>query len=122
MYKQITAQTTDEQILAPVVKAKNDLLEMATEFAGSEFQGGERLVGAAQNVRSAEAVCQVAFEYRNVLRNTSDPQKATEYLVSVLCRGSDDTWSGRGNDSRRSANDAVRAFVTEMFDNLRFGN
>ena len=122
MYRQITAETTDEQIMAPVKQAQAALLEVVTEAATSEYQRGEALVKSAQVVYNAEIVASAAFGYRDVVRNTSDPMKAMEYLMRLAVRGADDNWSGRGNDSKRSAHDEVLRFVDQMSENIRYGN
>lgn len=121
MYRTITAETTDEQISAPVESAKKGMLNSALEAQDSEFHFGERFLRAAQQVRNAEAVASAATLYRNTLRNTSDKMKAMETLMGILSRGADDAWSGRENDSARAAHDAVRTFVTQMADNLKYG-
>lgn len=118
----ITAETTDEQILATIKSAQATLLEDVTEAMGSEYQMGDRLVQMAQNVMSAEAVASVALQYRDVLKGDYSDEARLKFLLSHLTQGPDDTWSGRKNDSKRSANDAVRAFVSEQFDNIRYGN
>ena len=122
MTRRITAETTDEQILSGIVSAKQELLEFVTAEIDSEYLKGDRMVGLAQNVYSQEAVATVAMTYRNMLQNGADVQKRTQYLLSVLTRGADDTWSGRQNDSKRSAFDAVRSFVDAQFDEIRYGS
>jgi hypothetical protein len=122
MYRQITAQTTDGVISQPVTLARQALVTFASESVEGLGMTGETLVEKAQAVMNAEAVAMAAYGYRNVLSNTSDPSKAMEYLMSLLTKGADDTWSGRGNEARRSAHDQVVAFVRKMADNLRYGN
>ena len=112
----ITAQTTDEQIFANLVAAKKTLAEFAAEQIGSDIVQGERLVALAQNVRTAEDLAGVQLQYRSVLANK--PENAMAYLLSVVTRR-DDTWSGRQNDSRRSAMDAICAWANDAAFDLR---
>lgn len=123
MNKMITAETTDEQIMAPVLAARKSLQDVLNEQKDSEYLLGERMVRAAQAVRDAEAVSAAAFSFRNVVAKKGDDNLIlTQSLMGLLVRGADDTWSGRGNDSNRSAHDAVRRFAEDQFDHIRYGN
>lgn len=117
----ITAQTTDEQIIATITDAKQALLDFVTEQVDSEYLQGERMVALAQNVVSAEAVATVALRYMDFLRNDGTDMQKMTYLMGVLTRGADDTWSGRTGDSKRLAHDAVKSFVEKQFDVIRYG-
>lgn len=108
----ITATTTDESILANVQHAKDRLAILAATAVEDEHFVGEQLVRAAQQVRNAEELARVQLQYRNVLRNK--PKNALPFLLDVLARGADDTWSGRDNESKRSAFDAVTSWVRNV--------
>lgn len=114
--RNVTAATTDEQIVAPIADAKTALAEYATEQVTGEFQVGERLVGLAQAVRNAEELASAQLHYRDILVNK--PENAPFYLIDLLSR-TDDSWSGRGNDSRRSASDVIRRWASDEGMNLR---
>ena len=123
MYKMITADMTDEQILAPVQRAKATLASKATEAVTDDHMLGERLVAAAEDVAVAEAVASAALRYRNVLKSEGVTALAlTQSLMGLLVRGADDSWSGRGNDLKRTMHDAVRKFAEDQFDHLRYGD
>ena len=51
----ITAKTTDEQILAPVERAKRALLDSTAQALGEEIMRGEKLVELAQSVHLSTA-------------------------------------------------------------------
>ena len=42
------------------------------------------------------------------------------WCFGIVAQGSDDTWSGRGNDARRVAGDARRKAATEIVDLIRY--
>lgn len=117
----ITATTTDEQIMSAVAYHKQTLLDFMTEQVGQTgMMNGERMVTLAQNVASSEAVAQVSFQYRDLQAREPGDQTRIEFLFRVLARGSDDGWSGRQNDSRRSSHDAILAWARDQFDAIRF--
>lgn len=122
MYKMTTAQMTDEQINARVVAAREEMLTVAQEAIESEFHQGEKLVRAAQAVASAEAIASAEYTFVRVLANGADRTKQVEYLMTVLSRGADDEWSGRGNDSKRASFDAVRRWASDQFDHIKYGD
>lgn len=113
----ITATTTDEAILAQVHHAKQALADAVAAELGKDTVCGERLVGVAQSVASSEALATAQIQYRNVLANK--PENALAFLVDLLARGADDSWSGRRNDSRRSSFDAVCAWARDAAREVR---
>lgn len=113
----IDANTTDEKILANVVSTKAALVKIATEAVESEYLLGEKMVQAAQAVRNAEALACAQTTYRNICQK--NPARRASFLFDSVIR-TDDTWSGRGNDSTRSAQDAVRQWVENQMSDLRF--
>lgn len=116
----ITAATTDDEIGAPVRAARSELAAAAAEAGASQsdFSGyGATLVVLAQAVRDAEAVARVQHAYRGII---GTPSEKLSFLFSIAA-ASDDTWSGRGNDSRRAERDAVVAWVKSAASALRYG-
>lgn len=113
----ITAETTDEQILAPIKRAKQALLDFVTEEIDGEYLKGDQMVQKAQAVQVAEAVAHVSMRYAQVVRdeNVTNEKKMT-FLIRLLTENPDDQWSGRKNDSKRAANDAVREWARDQFD------
>ena len=101
----ITATTTDEQILANVNYTKQALAAAVARTFETEYVTGESLVQAAQAVRNTETLAGAQMQYRDVLANR--PEAALRFLFELVARGADDKWSGRGNDSNRSAHDTV---------------
>lgn len=112
----ITDTTTEEQILGPIVTAKQRLAESAANSVDRNFQVGQHLLGLAQNVYSTEEVAHHQMQYRNMVTSGVSPEYRARFLMEVLGRGADDGWSGRRNDANRSAHDAVRSWVSEQFD------
>lgn len=107
----ITAETTDGQILAPITAAKEAMVDKATEIVSDARMRGDELVNAAQMVRNAEALARVQMQYRNVCAHTDAPHVRLNFLLGAAAKR-DDTWSGRGNDSTRAAQDAVTEWAT----------
>jgi hypothetical protein len=117
----ITATTTQQSILAQVETAKTDLwLFVRNITTGSEqsLMRGEELVKKAQRVRDAEALAHVQLAYLQTCRLA--PEERINFLIRTLSREPEDTWSGRGNDSVRSANDAVRTWAASQVDDVRY--
>lgn len=114
----ITAETTNEQILAPIQAAKDALVQAATEAQSSEYLRGKDLVSAAQRVRNAEELATAQMLYRDHLKGA--PEKAPFILFNLVSRV-DDRWSGRGNDSTRAAHDVVVEWATNAMDDIRYG-
>lgn len=112
----ITANTTDDQILAAVHSAKKALVDFATECLGEDVMRGERLVALAQNVRTAEDLAHFQIQYRDICK--AKPENRIFFLVNVVTRR-DDTWSGRQNDSRRSSMDAICAWASDAASEIR---
>ena len=117
----ITADTTTDQILAPIKAAKERLLVVATEAAGSGNPWGEDLVTVAQHVRNTEAIAPVQRQYRNMLRNSATDVQRLVFLTEVLT-SRNDTSSGRGNDSVRSTTDAISHWVRSEIDRIQYGH
>ena len=117
----IKASTTDEEILAPIVEAKKRLVDIATQCAESPVMTGEGLVGLAQNVASREAVAQAQTQYRDVLAGGADATARLVWLARLGLRN-DDGWSGRKNDMRRSCADAVKSWIADEIDVIRYGD
>jgi len=122
--RNITAQTTEADIIAPVIAARQAMAEKAAEVAKASnenptefFLEGEALRGLAQNVVSAEALMSAQLRYLSVCKNK--PENRLKVLFSIVGRGADDSWSGRGNDSKRSAFDAVRDWATDQAFDLQ---
>lgn len=125
MNRNITADTTIEQITGPVRRARLEMKIKAIEFADESgenaeefFLRGEALVSLAQNVASAEALMTVQLQYLSVC--VKSPEHRLQTLFDIISRGADDSWSGRKNDSKRSEFDAVRSWASDQADRLRY--
>ena len=117
----ITAETTDEQMLAPIETARAALIEQA--------QNGTRgtvLVDLANRVAYFEGVARARSIYRGGLRAMATDgitlaqaqTKIRQRLLEMLVQGADDDHSGRGNDGKRSAFDGFckeAAILIERF-------
>lgn len=109
----ITATTTEADIFKAVAYHREQLIIQAADA------NVDRLVGLAQNVVSTQALANVQVQYLRLQQalfvDGIDEENANRrrlgFLMQVLTNSPDDEWSGRGNDSRRSANDAIRSWV-----------
>lgn len=110
--RKITANTTKEEIFAPLEAAKEALAIEASKALESEYVAGEYLVQRAQQVRNAEALVRAQMSYVRVL-NQND-ESAKDFLFDLVTE-MDDTWSGRGNDSIRESYDEVRKWARSEF-------
>lgn len=127
----ITAETLESEIMKASRRARATLAEKAVEYAtesatpegNDQFSGnfylrGEELRGLAQNVYTAETLMQAQLRYLRVCRTA--PNDRLEELFDIAVGGAADTFSGRSNDSRRSAFDAVRSWATDQASRVRY--
>lgn len=110
----ITADTTDAEILAPVEAARESLIELAQARSRSED-----IAKSALYVCEVEGAAAARIAYRNALLGaaahrgmaTTHPevrQIAEQAVADLVFAGADDTWSGRGNDAARARFDGIR--------------
>lgn len=118
MNANITAATVESSIMAPVDQAKRNLQIAATAAVDTANLVGEGLLAAAQEVMDAEALASAQITYLRVCQN--NPARRMDYLFDLVAGGADDSWSGRKNDSRRSAHEGVRRWVQDQVLNLRY--
>lgn len=118
--KNITADTTDADILAPLEAARESLVTMAQGRGRAED-----LAAAALAVCEAEGMAAARIAYRNTLvgaakhrgMSTTHPEVravAEQAVTDLVLAGADDTWSGRGNDARRARYDGTRKAAREL--------
>ena len=124
MFQNITAETTEASIIASVINARRVLAEKAAEYAAEStdnpeefFLRGDSIVGYAQNVATAEALMAAQLRYLKVCQRK--PENRLKVLFDLVSRGADDSWSGRRNDSKRAAFDAVRDWARDQAFDLR---
>lgn len=110
----VTADTSDEDILAPIKAAKMSLSTYVASRISDPNMCGEELVVRAQAVRNAEALASAQLAYSRTLQMGRDKLACLFDLVSTT----DDSWSGRGNDSRRAADDVVREWAKTEVNHL----
>lgn len=122
MYKNITKATTEDSLWEKAKAARVSLAELVAESQTSEYLLGDRLVQYAQNVKTSEAVANAQHTYLKMVQRDATEVELLRYLLSLVGRGPDDTWSGRGNDSNRSAFDGVRSWASDQSDHLRYGD
>jgi hypothetical protein len=116
----IKADTTDEQILNQIVVARQTMVKVATSLEPTDLRSlGKAMVDASQAVYNAETLASAQIHYRDIL--ASDPASAPKYLMRIMTQGANDRWSGRGNDSERSAYDAVLAWINNQMYCDEFG-
>lgn len=93
-----------------LVVAKRKLTEqLATDTRPSCY------TAAFETLLELEAILGLAPLARRTEAEVEEhPGEFTEELLSRLVRGADDKWSGRGNDSRRIAFDALTRVIREV--------
>lgn len=112
----LTHETTEEQILEPVERAYNALRELGT----IDRVSADRWLEAAHALWAAEAVSRVRREIVSCLVANKDRPggQATlavrRLLIDILAEGPNDAWSGRKNDARRAAFEAVCREVNDQ--------
>lgn len=115
--KRITADTTEGQIFGQIEEAKAALSRVVEKALTEDVLAGEKLVRAAQEVRNAEALAVVQFRYARLVAGGAATSGRLKYLFDAGTH-SDDTWSGRGNDSTRAAQDVVRDWATREIEDV----
>lgn len=109
--------TTEAEILVPVTYAR----EVLAKAAANDYDS-DALLGHVHALWAAEAVSRLRWEIVCLLSHydagaTTAPSKSEALnllFVDHLSRGADDTWSGRKNDARRHAFDAVRREIADL--------
>lgn len=101
----ITAQTTDEQIMAPVEAARQEMAKWLIEDKGAD---AESIASRANGIAVAEGRAQARWEYRNALADEATDEQIKAHFFRLLTNHPDDKWSGRGNDARRAKADGFR--------------
>lgn len=118
--RNITADTTDADILAPLEAARESLVTLAQGRGRAED-----LAASALAVCEAEGIAATQIAYRNALRgaaerrhmNPTHPEVravAAQCVTDLVLAGADDTWSGRGNDARRARYDGTRRAASDL--------
>lgn len=103
--KSITAETTDEQILAATVAIRAEIAQMATVGNGA----ARDFAGLANQLAEAEGRANAYAVIRDCLANDVEPVGIEKALTHQLLNGADDTWSGRTNDVRRAWFDGFKS-------------
>ena len=121
----ITSETPDARICENVAWTRRNLSDFASQCNRESAEDptefslwGGRLVGMAQEVHNAEALCQLQMCYRDICRDA--PQDRIYFLTDILVQGPEDTWSSSKNDSAQEAFDGIRRWVEEQIDNVRY--
>ena len=114
----ITAETTDEQIIAPIEAARQALIKQCEDAQHTDAVTLQRYLN---NVAAAEGAAQARYEYRSVLafdqESKSDEDRhtqAAQHITGLLLNSTDDTVSGRTNDVRRAKHDGFREEVRRL--------
>lgn len=63
-----------------------------------------------------------AFAVKERLEERGREDEVLMTLTMQMTRGSNDTWSGRGNDLIRSSNDGSRAAVQTIVEDIKYGS
>lgn len=107
--QKITAETTDEEIIARIQVRRDALAEV---LAAGKTDSAD-LASYVNAIAEAEGTAAVDYAYRNCLAHGADQNAIDRHLVSLLFQAPGDEWSGRRNDVRRSYADGVRVQVRE---------
>lgn len=81
----ITADTTDEEILAPIAQFRGYLAKAVEQASESDIMCGEILVEKAQAVHRAEVLASIGFRYREVLRAVGEDKTIiTSWIITTM--------------------------------------
>jgi hypothetical protein len=105
--------------LAGVAAAKDEMRAQLDR----EHVSPDRINSAAQVIAEAQVAEWFWLEVLAGVLNQNEPMTLeealahvrAEWLQSILTRGADDTWSGRGNDMRRAMFDAKRKLASDRW-------
>lgn len=81
----------------------------------------EELAKRVNSIAEAEGRVQV-YAQLSSLHHRLEKEEFLLAVMSLLVRGPDDTWSGRGNDVRRAFADGRREALDEVVRDLRYGS
>ena len=112
--KKVTKDTTDDELMEPVIYAKNRLARETSNSATYDQYNAEDVAQLARELAIAEGQVQARYEYRNALAYDATPQEIRKTLTDLVLRGADDTWSGRSGDIKRSKFDGLRGEVRDL--------
>ena len=109
--------TTD--YLSDLVRRPADIRLKIAEAATEGYQRADQLTDLVQELAGAEAISYIAAEVLNHIDAGEAYDIAMAEMIQrqtrrMLMTGADDNWSGRGNDTRRAAFDAVRGWLLEL--------
>lgn len=118
----LTTATTEADLMVPVRHARAALASKAVWVGETEddVTPSETLLGLIHAVFEAEAVARVRHDIVQCLIGIEgqSPEYRAQAILSLFARllanGADDQWSGRRNDARRSAFDAVRQEINDQ--------
>lgn len=114
----VTRDTTDEEILAPVDRARDTLAEAVSKHR----YNSDILAGGLVAMAEAEGEARARHTYREALVGMLDLDHseedaiayAKEAMTNLLMADPNDTWSGRKNDVRRAHLDGLRTAAAEL--------
>lgn len=110
----VLATATEDDLMVPVNRHRERLVTAATEG-----QSADELATIVEAITRAEAVARLRYSVGRMLANGSNTNEIEAYLTDRLIAGADDTFSGRGNDLKRAAFDAVRDEVRDLLYPIR---
>lgn len=115
----ITKNTTEAELLVPVERARQRLSDLATKPLEGYPTPVETLTDAMHDVWRTEAVARFQWQVVSLLQQYGDvalerDRALTKLFVRTLSSPTGDTYSGRKNDARRCADDAVRAWISDV--------
>ncbi len=102
-----TATVTTLRARADLAQNQLKLLRHNISLAASDGYNADQLGNLVRDLAVAEGATAVYVVAANIARNY-DAAEVVRYITDTLLGSPDDTWSGRGNDIRRSAADGTR--------------
>jgi hypothetical protein len=104
----ITAETTDEQINAEVIAARENLAAVAM---GSDTG---TLTKAVNRIAEQEGRAAARFMMRSALERKASPDQIRAMFMRALTQSVDDTWSGRTNEAKRSQFEGLQREIDDL--------
>lgn len=115
--KDLTAETTSEELMAPVRKVHEEMIGKMTsnlEAGGTVEAAG--LNGYVMNIAKLEGQASVAQRFVHLLSRTTPVKAALQLVLTDSAKRPDDSWSGRGNEVARVRFEGEKIMMEALAD------